>query len=914
MNQEKPRGKVLVLGGGIAGIEAAMGLSEAGYGVYLVERSEALGGMMPSLHRIYPLCACCKLEPRVAACEQDPNIQVLLNTTVTSITGEAGRFQVMVKQGTEDTALEVGAVLIAAGMETFDPSGVDSYAYGRHANVLTSVEYEQIQKPTGPQSGRVKRPSDGRPPRKIAWLQCVGSRDINLCDAPYCSSVCCMYALKEAVNTKDLDEEVETTIFYMDMRAHGKGFEEYLNRALDRGVRLVRSRVHTIEEDQDTKDLEIVFADEAGELQREQFDMVVLSVGLRPSQEAVDLARRMDLGITEEQYLATLPFSPLCTTIPGIYVCGGVKGPNDIGQSVVEATAAVAEIAATLAPEPFSEAPSAPAPSSPPEGEPAVLFAYHLCEGMDQDLGDGMKQYAEGLPGVVGTLRVDGDMVKQISEKIKEYGADRLVFAGCTPVIHKNLLEQALRAAGLNPYLAETVDLRALSPEGATVQVQDRVRMAVARAAFLSPPALKDVPVVKHALVVGGGISGMESALALAREGYPVTLVEREEQLGGHGRHLRTTWDGHDGQAYLQDLLSRVKEEERITVMTGTRVKENRGFAGSFVTTLDSGGQETTLTHGVTILATGAQPYKPEEYLYGSSEHVYLWSELSEKLIRDPAAVYEADTTVFIQCVGSRGDAHPHCSNLCCTFAVRTAVDLKAKKPEMNVYILYRDMRTFGEREKLYREARQKGVIFIRYEPDNRPQVEASRKGTVKVTVYEPILRKPVVIEADLVSLQTAIVGTGNREVADLFRVDLDQQGFLVESPEKLKPLDTTIQGVFMAGLAAFPKDSAESITQARGAAARALEFLAKDSVQVGGLKAEVISEKCAVCCTCVRTCPFQVPFIDGSRGAAFIDPALCQGCGMCVAECPGKAIVMSMCSDDMLKGAPSVLLDTSLA
>ncbi len=912
MGQNKPKGFVMVIGGGIAGIQAALSLADAHYGIYLVERAASLGGMMPSLHRIYPLCSCCKLDPRIAACEQNPNIAVMLDTQVQDISGELGQFNVTLRTGNKEKDVKVGAVILAAGIETFDPSKYEDYAYGRFPNVITSVEYEQRQKPLGPEAGVLKRPSDGKKPESIAWLQCVGSRDINQCDAPYCSSVCCMHALKEAVNTKEVSEDTETAIFYMDMRTHGKGFEDYLNQALERGVDLIRSRVHTVDPVPDSDDLAIKFTDEKGELHQKVFDMIVLSVGLRPSKEAIKLAEKMGLTLTGDTFVGTTPFKPVSTDKPGIFVCGGVAGPFDIGQSITQAAAAVSEVSCVLEAQSFSPPPSYPEPEGGQDQEPKVLLAYHLCPGMPAEIGKEIEKYGKTLPSVAGVSAVEGDLASAVSGQLKETGANRLVFSSCTPGIHRSLLQEALARTGLNPYLYELIDLRVLDPGTASTQVRDRIRMGVARAAFMSPPTIQEVSVKKRALVVGGGVSGLESALAIAGEGYPVTLVEKEKALGGHGRHVRATWQGYDVQGYLKGLISAVEKNKNITVLTEANVKENKGFAGNFLTTVHHEGKDKDIAHGVTVLAPGGEPLKPSEYLYGQHDGVNLWSEISAKMIEDPSALQKASCGVFVQCVGSREPSCPHCSNLCCSFAVRTAVDLKTENPDMSIYILYREMRTFGERENVYREAREKGIVFIRYDLDSKPVVEASGKDRLKVKVHDPILDKILSIEADFISLQTAIMGKGNEDLARIFRVNMDSDGFLAETPEKLGPVDSTTKGVFMAGLAVYPKDTGESITQAKAASARALEILARDTVQVGGLVAEVMPDKCAVCCTCVRTCPFDVPLIDPERGAAYIDPGLCQGCGMCVAECPGKAIVMATCSDDMLAQAPAVLLATS--
>ena len=504
MSQNEVQSSVMVVGGGIAGIQAALSLSSAGYIVHLVERAANLGGMIPTLHRIYPLCACCKLDPRVAACEEDQNIRVLLDASVDDIAGEIGNFNVSLQIGGATRSVQVGAIILAAGLETFHPASYDTYAYGVLPNVVTSVEYEQLQKPQGPEKGILKRPSDGGTPKKVAWLQCVGSREINRCDASYCSSVCCMYALKEAVNTKEFQEEIETSIFFMDMRTHGKGFEHYLNQAVNKGVRLIRSRIHTIDPVPGTDDLLIGYADEAGQIRSEAFDMIVLSVGLRPSAQALDLARKVGLEIDPDHYIRTQPFEPVATSRPGIFVCGALSGPHDIGQSIGQAAACVSEVASFLKPAASPPARIVPKAASDREGTLRVLVAYHTCSSVDGALGKSIEDYALKLPGVSEVLKVEGDILHSLTEKMAATNVNRLVFASCTPIIHKRLLEEALRRVGMNPFLYETVDLRAIDLQTSSGQLRDRIRLGVARATMLTPPIVKNVPVVKRALVVGG--------------------------------------------------------------------------------------------------------------------------------------------------------------------------------------------------------------------------------------------------------------------------------------------------------------------------------------------------------------------------------------------------------------------------
>ncbi len=900
MAQTKPSGSVIVAGGGPSGIEAALSLADAGYTVHLIESSDSLGGMVPSLHRLYPLCACCKIDRKIADCLQNPAVNVTTNSEIVRVSGEAGAFTATIKTQNGEAQISAGAIVLAPGIEAFDPSGHDTYQYSLLPNVVTAAEYELRQKPDGQDQGRITRPSDGKVPAKIAWLQCVGSRDINPGDASYCSSVCCMYAVKEAVTTKDFSEEIETDIFFMDMRAYGKGHEEYFNEAAARGVNFIRCRVHTVSPVPGTDDLSISFVREDGTLLKETFDMVVLSTGIKPSAGAFRAASAVGIELDADGFVREPPFRPCTTSKPGIFVCGGLTGPAGVLESVTQGASVVYEISSMLASEP--QPPAQDRKPAPPEDESGIFIAYRLCPGMAPDLASRIEARASSLPGVLACAGVEGDLSGEIAAQMERSGAGRLVYAACSPDMDTSLLEKALENSGRNPFLYQTVDLNTIDTAAAGA-VEEAVRMGAARASLMSAPEIKFMPVTRSALVVGGGIAGMEAALSAAEMEIPVTLVEKSDRLGGHAAHVRCSWQGDDVQHYYKDLVSRVVSNGLISVMTGTVAVKHSGYPGNFVTTVEGPAGRNEIVHGAAILATGADPVKPEEYLYGKHNRVVLWAELSEKLIADPDAFSDAGTAVFIQCVGSREPARPYCSNICCTFSVRAAVDMKRRNPAMQIFVLYREMRTFGRRENIYREARDAGVIFLRYEPERKPIVEAAG-DKLKVTVRDLILDRDIELEAGLVSLQTAIVPSGLRETADLFRAGLDENGFLAESPEKLKPVNSTARGIYVAGLAHYPKDTNESIAQGRAAAARAAEILNLETVRVGGLVAEVDSEKCAACCTCVRTCPFGVPFIDPAIGAASIDPALCRGCGICAAECPGKAIVMNLCSDRMLNEA----------
>ncbi|MEW6619103.1 MAG: FAD-dependent oxidoreductase [bacterium] len=791
MSNEKTVSQVLVVGGGIAGIQATLDLANAGYSVYVVEKSASLGGMIPHLHRTYPTCICCKIDSSVAECIRNPNIEVLLDSEVVEVNGEAGNFQATVRDKDKTGSLNVGAIILSAGFEPFDPAGYDTYAYTQFPNLVTSVEFEVLQKPTGPNQGILRRPSDNKEPARIAWLQCVGSRDINQGGNGYCSSVCCMYALKEALNIKEARPQVEAAIFYMDLRAHGKGFENYTNQALEKGVRLIRSRVHTIYPVPESADLRIQYPDDNGHLQTESYDMVVLSVGLKPSRQAIVLAEKLGVDLSPNHFVQAKPFEPATTSVPGIFVCGALNGPMDISHAVTNASAVVAQIGAYLKPT-----------ASRPEEKPSEVLS--------------------------------------------------------------------------------------LSEE---------------------PLSLMDVPVEKQALVVGGGVAGMESALKLAKQGYPVTIVEKKDRLGGHALCVSKTWQGYCVPDYLTRLINEVSNHPKIVLHLESEIGKTSGFLGNFKSTIRNSQSEIKIKHGVTILATGADVTKPAEYLYGQNHNVWNWSEFDEQMIKDPGVFEQAKAAVFIQCVGSREEQRSYCSNLCCSFAVRKAIDLKTKNPDMNIYVLYREMRTYGEREDIYKQARLLGVMFIRYTLENKPEVCEKDNGRLWVTVTDHVLGLPVMIEPDFICLQSAIVSQGSEKLAKQFKVALDKDGFFVESPAKLKPVEAMTEGVFLAGMALSPKSIDESIIQGQAAAGRAMAILSRDTIAIGGVVAEVDEEKCVGCLTCVRMCPFQVPIVDPEQRVASIEPGLCRGCGICVSECPGKAISLAGYTDQQLIAKTESLL-----
>lgn len=823
----------------------------------------------------------------------------------------------------EIVELDVGSVVLATGFDPFDPSVFETYKYTQFPNVVTAMEFERILAASGPFQGHMVRPSDHEEPKKIAWLQCVGSRDLNKCDRPYCSAVCCMYAIKEAVIAKEhAAEELDATIFFMDMRTYGKDFEKYYERAKDAGVRFMRSRIHTIYP-KDDGGLSIEYVTPDGEPAKEDFDMVVLSVGLEPREGFNEVAQRLGVDLTDEGFIEASSFSPVDTSRPGVYACGAVNEPKDIPISVMEASAAASGAASGLADARFTRTKTIEYPEERDIAGEAPRIGVFVCH-CGINIGSivnvpTVADYARSLPFVEfaddNLFTCSQDTQGKIKDAIIEHNLNRVVVASCSPRTHEPMFRETLQQAGLNKYLFEMANIRdhnswvhQLEPEKATRKARDLVRAAVAKAALLEPMHQTPMGLTKEAVVVGGGVAGMSAAMALAEQGFPVHLIEKSDALGGNAVKLNTTWKGENIKEFTKGLIDNVEASDLISVYKNAKIKSSSGFLGNFETVVQTPESETIISHGAAVVATGGSPIKPTEYMYGDHDRVFTTLEMDKLLADGAEEVKNAKSAVFIQCVGSREPERPYCSKICCTHSVESAIKIKELNPEARVFVLYRDIRTYGFREMLYKKARSKGVIFIRYDLEHKPVVEAGENGSLMVTVTDHILGRPVRIDTDLLTLAAAIEPNEALDVAEAFKVQLNAENFFLEAHMKLRPVDCATEGMFLAGLAHYPKPIEESIAQARASAARATTILSKESIMVGGIVAVVEPEKCAVCLTCVRTCPFGVPYI-GEEGHAVIEPAICQGCGACVSECPGKAIVLQHFTDEQILAAAEALV-----
>jgi len=829
-------------------------------------------------------------------------------------------------QEDEKIKLKVGSIILASGFQPYDPDCNDTYHYGQFPNVVTSLEFERILSASGPYEGHLIRPSDRKEPKKIAWIQCVGSRNTHLGDKGYCSAVCCTYAIKQAMVAKEHSSEpLDTAIFFIDIRTYGKDFEKFYNRSKDIGVRFVKSRINNILPGEGEGNLTIRYTDEAGKIIQEEFDIVVLSVGLDIPPESMDLAQKMGVELNQYNFVSTKTFEPVRTTKEGIFVCGAFQGPKDIPETIMQASASAAATSGLLAVHrhTLTKEREYPEEIDITGQEPRIgVFVCHCGINIGGVVNvPEVKEYASTLPHVVVTdenlFTCSQDTQDRIKERIEEFKLNRVVVASCSARTHEPLFQDTIREAGLNPYLFSMANIRdqdswvhQSDKRGATGKAKDLVRMAVANAAELSPLYRTKLPIIKRALIIGGGIAGMTAALNIAQQGFEVVLVEIENQLGGMGRKIHTTLQGDDVQKYVDDLIEKVTQNEKIEVLTETIVVDFSGTKGNFKTALTVGPAmyHREINHGACIVATGALEYTPKEYLYGESEKVKTQVELEDILSTDEQVIKEWKNVVMIQCVGSRNIDNPNCSRVCCQQAIKNAIALKEINPNINIFILHRDIRTYAFLEDYYRKAREMGIHFMRYKEDEEPKVEQSERE-IQVTVKDLTLGREIAFNPDQVILSAGVVAADTEELANILKVPLTSDRFFLEAHVKLRPVDTQSDGIFICGMAHSPRLIDESISQALAASSRAGCLLSQDSIEVGGVVAKVDPDLCAACLICVRACPYEVPFINAD-GVSEIDISKCHGCGVCAAECPAKAITLLHFEDTQILAQIDALME----
>jgi len=1009
-----PRRTVVVVGAGIAGIQASLDLAEMGAQVHLVDQTPTIGGRMPQLDKTFPTndCSLCILSPKMSECARHPRITLHTMSEVIAVEGRAGDFRCKllerakfvdpdkcvscgmceekcpvkiqdefdmglrprkaiyryflqsipshyvidaehciyqtrgrcricekvcpagaIKHDDADKLLEIGctAVILATGIDPFDPIHLGQYGYRRFKNVVTSIEFERMLSASGPLRGHLVCPGSGEEPRRVAFLQCVGSRDLGQRNE-FCSSVCCMYAIKEAIIAKEHLKGLDASIFFMDVRAFGKDFDKYYERAHGQfGVDFVRARAAELSE-VNGGDVRVHFTAENGKRLNEDFSMVVLSVGLNPRRDARLLADRMDVALDDYGFCRTSPMTPLDTSREGLFVCGAASGPKDIPESVMSSSAAVAQVAGLLG---LERQKLEDRKSFPPEknvlGDRPRVGAF-ICHCGINIAGvvdvEALTEAAARLPNVECAEHLmyccSQDCLDTIKKRIKERDLNRVVVAACTPRTHEPLFRETLREAGLNEYLFEMANIRDQcswahmhEPEAATRKARELVTMAVAKARELAPLKRLSVDITPRALVVGGGLAGMTAALAVADSGCEAVLVEQEDELGGNARDLHFTLEGADPRRLLAETVCRVSEHPRVKVHTNAGIKKLDGYIGNFKTLLGVGPegekQDVETEHGAVIVATGAREHETSEYLRGASARVLTQTEFERCLAEGRLPVTGVRTVVMVQCVGSREEPRLYCSRVCCGQAVKNAIRMRETHPAADVYVLYRDVRTYGAKERYYLQARDRGVVFMRYELERKPEVaqidEANPASRLQVRLFDPVLDREVVIEADLLVLSTGIEAPGeNGDLARMLKVPLNKEGFFLEAHMKLRPVDFATDGIFMCGLAHGPKYLEESLIQAKAAAARALTVLTKEAIETEGTISRVDPTRCTGCGTCERVCAYGAIEVNKEEGIAELNEALCKGCGACAASCRSGAIDLSGFSNGQMFSAIGAL------
>ena len=861
----------------------------------------------------------------------DDTCLYLKDKTCSICTGVCENNAIDFTQMAEKIDVKVGAIVLSPGYETFDPRIRGDFGYGTIQNVVTSLDFERLLCATGPHEGHILRPSDRKHPHKVAWIHCVGSRQVIPGGNAYCSAVCCSYTQKQVILAKDHVPDMQATIFHNDVRSYGKDFERFYQRAEKLpGVQFVRSYVSIGREIPDSKNVTIRYATDEG-VKEDEFELVVLSVGLNPPADAKQFAKMFGVELGPQGFCKTNPFNPIETTRPGVFISGAFQGPLDIPESVVSASAASALSAQLLKSRRgrLSEERVYPEEKDVTKEEPKIGVFVCRCGANIGRVVDvpSVVEYSRTLGNVVhaeeSLFACATNTAKVISDTIRDKGLNRVVVAACTPRTHEPLFRDTLREAGINQYFFDMANIRehcswvhAKEPEAATKKAKDIVRMSVARTAMLEPLEEFSLPMNKAALVVGGGVAGMTSALTIAEQGFQTYLVERAKDLGGVAQRIHYTLEGQDVQAWLGELKKKVYRHPLIHVITDALITGVSGYVGSFVTRVKSKGRIRDIKHGTAVIATGAEEHRPEEYLYGKDPRVLTQLELEEKISRGDEALLASQGMVMIQCVGCRQEDRNYCSRICCSGTIKHALKLKDANADMEITVLFRDMRTYGFREEYYRKAAEKGVQFIRYEPQDKPVVEAAEeqgRKFLRVTVKDPVLGIKLALEADHIALAAAVVpSAGSAETARQFKVPLSPDGFFQEAHVKLRPVDFAAEGVYLCGTAQYPKHLQETISQAYGAAGRALTLLSHDTVVASGSVCEVNENMCVSCGACITACSYgAIDFEETQRGKkAKINPVLCKGDGLCNAKCPTGAVFLKHYTDDEVYGQ----IDAALA
>ncbi len=1007
-------GSALVIGGGIAGIQTSIDLTELGFKVYLVEREPSIGGRMAQLDKTFPTndCSLCILAPKMVEVFRNPNIELMTYHEVKKISGETGNFNVTVlkkpryldetkckgcgdcatkcpkievpnlfdmslgkrksiyipfpqavppvylidpeiclkltkgvcgvcekvctveaidyEQKPQDIEINVGAIVVATGFDM--PAEQLSSRWGyRYKNIVSALEYERILCASGPFEGHVLRPSDQKEPQKIAFIQCAGSRDLHE-NVPYCSSVCCMYTAKEAIITKEHSDNSDCYVFRHDIRAYGKNFYEFTQRAQDEyGVKYFQTKISTIEEDKENNDLIIHYEDlKTGKFSDFRANLVVLATPLVPTKGTEELAGILDVELDKYNfYKEQSYFNKSLSSKEGIFLCGFCQGPMDIPETVADASGVASQVAMALNSVKFNEIKEKEVNEPEREikitDEPRIGVLICHCGiniGKYVDVSSAV-EYVKTLPYVVhvedNMYSCSSDSQIRIKELIKEHNLNRFIVASCTPRTHESLFQETCVEIGLNKYLFEMVNIRDQCSwvhmneyEFATDKAKDLIRMSVAKARLLKPLTESLLDITPNALIIGGGISGMTAALNLASQGFQTYIVEKENKLGGNLNDLNILYPIHeDSSKFLNEIKTKVEKSKNIQVFLSSNLKEIKGFIGNYnVSIIDSEKNVQDLKVGTIIVATGALELKPEGLFQYSekNKNVITQLELEKKLKGDDKSWLDGiDRITVILCVNARQkEGITYCSNVCCGVSLKNISILKELKPELEIAVLYRDFQMAKKEFEEYYRDRRKESMFLRYDLEGQPEIVKINEKPEKyqVSIFETNLQDQLQFETDLVVLSTPMIPPENlQELAKMLKVPLDKNGFFLEAHVKLRPLDFATEGIFLSGCAQWPKNIQDSISQANGAAGRANRILSAKTIKTSGLIAEVNQERCIGCGKCESVCPYnaielieeEIEFEDCTiiTKKSYVNSALCKGCGTCGAQCPNSTIVI---------------------
>jgi heterodisulfide reductase subunit A2 len=980
---------VLVIGGGIAGIQASLDLANAGAHVIIVERETTIGGVMAVLDKNFPTldCSICIEAPKMSEVDLHPNIEILSLAEVQEIKGRAGDFSILIRQKArfvgdgctrcgecvkvcpvvlpneydagmasrkaiytaipqavpgaytidihhclndppnyipcnhcieacqpqvidffmpkeEIIELQVGAVIVASGYSMLDPRQLKEFGYGSHPDILTGLEFERLVNSAGPTGGEIIQPSNGVNPNNILFVLCVGSRDQR--HLRHCSRFCCMVSIKHAYQAIDHGIH-DVSAMYMDLRAYGKGFDSFRKRASDEGARFIHGRPARITPHSNGQ-LRVLYEDLEKTARIEMdYDMIVLMNAVTPPEGLEELASRLGIDLDKDGFILSQESRAglVATTRPGIYTAGCACGPKDIPDSVTEGTAAAAlalqHLTSRSWPKP-AEIEIRTDIDTPRVG----VFVCHCGSNIASVIDvERVVTFSRTLPDVVFAsdqmFSCAGNMQEEIEKSIRDQDINRVVVAACSPKTHEYIFRGVLARAGLNPYLLEMSNIRNMDSwvhkddkEGATLKAMDMVAMAVEKARRLTPLFSTTLPLNQSVLVVGGGIAGITAAASLAQQGFETHLVERNDKLGGIIANLNQIAPSGVSSQKLIENQTHLMEESGVSIHLGTTIETIGGVVGNFQANLSSGEH---INAGAIVVATGATPYIPEEFNYGSDKQVITNLEL-ERLIKDDCP--SGKRVAFISCVGSRQGIHG-CSRYCCTSMIEQAIQLQRNGNK--VRILYKDIRTYSRHaEELYELAMREGVRFFRYSAECTPQQAITWiDGTLNI--HDNLLDRDVLIPTDLLVLVVGLRAIDDG-LAEQLKLSRSEDGSYMELHPKLGPVETAIQGVYLAGSSQGPKDVREAMAQAMASAGKVAALLTRGEVEKEPLMARLIPELCSGCMRCVKVCPYNAIEQIGSPGkdgSVKISTIACMGCGTCAAECNFEAIEMPYFTKDQV-------------